>query len=132
MLAFRKVPRSYLAHPDRLNVPTADDHDAASLQFIPCHAREMKLLLGLITGAALVTASCDETPQQKQINARSFGGTSTQDLPENKKLVMITWKDTDLWILTRDRRPEEKPERYEFKERSTYGIWQGTVVIQEH
>ncbi|OMD76867.1 hypothetical protein [Paenibacillus odorifer] len=64
--------------------------------------------------------------------AKNFGGTTTIDLPQNKKLVNITWKDSDLWYLTRDIKPEEKAETYTFKEESNYGVKSGTVIINEH
>lgn len=81
----------------------------------------ISLIAGLIT-----MASCTE-----QIRARAYGGTSKLSLPAGKKLLLLTWKDADLWYLTRDRKPGETAETYEFKESSTFGQMQGTVVIQE-
>jgi len=63
--------------------------------------------------------------------ARKFGGTSNIELEQGKKLIMITFKDNDLWILTRNRYANEKPECYEFQEDSNIGILEGTVNICE-
>jgi hypothetical protein len=36
-----------------------------------------------------------------------------------------------LWLLTRVRKDGEFPETYKYIEKSTFGVWEGTVVIQE-
>lgn len=66
-----------------------------------------------------------------QVATKTYGGTSTVKLDPGKKLEMITWKDDQLWVQTRDRRDNEKPERHEFKERSVFGVIQGKVIIIE-
>lgn len=66
-----------------------------------------------------------------QERARSLGGSYTIELPANQKLVSITWKENDLWYLTRPMTEEEVAETYQFKEDSTYGIMEGTVTIVE-
>jgi len=38
---------------------------------------------------------------------------------------------TSLWLLTRARKEGEQPETYKYSEKSTLGVLQGTVVIQE-
>ena len=63
--------------------------------------------------------------------ARSWGGTAKQNLPAGQKLVTVTWKAADMWILTRPMRAEEIAETYTFNESSEYGMVQGTVVIVE-
>lgn len=64
--------------------------------------------------------------------ARAFGGTATIDIPAGKKVVNATFKDHDLWVLERNAKPGEKPETLTFKEYSSFGILQGTVIIVEH
>ena len=54
------------------------------------------------------------------------------DLPEGQKLEEVTWKDTELWYLTRLMREDEFPETHVFQEKSSWGIWEGTVTIIEH
>ena len=64
--------------------------------------------------------------------ARSFGGTSTIDLPSGQKLVNVTWKGEDMWYLTRPIEEGERPKILTFKEKSNFGIAQGVVVFREH
>lgn len=63
--------------------------------------------------------------------AKKFGGTQTIELEAGKKLEVVTWKDDNLWLLTRDRVEGEKIEYYEFKESSSFGILEGTININE-
>lgn len=65
------------------------------------------------------------------IRARQFGGTANVDLPKNQKLLMVTWKEDDLWFLTRDMREDEKTESYSLRESSSWGVWEGTVKLHE-
>ena len=80
-------------------------------------------LLALVVG--LCVAGCSQTV------TKNFGGTTTIDLDPGRKLEMITWKDDNMWIQTRERREGEKPEQHVFKEQSALGAWQGTVIINE-
>lgn len=66
-----------------------------------------------------------------QERARSFGGSSSMTLPAGAKLVTATWKNADLWVLTRPMRADEKAETYQFQESSSWGIAEGTVTIKE-
>lgn len=75
---------------------------------------------------ALATVSCTENTR-----ARTWGGTSTIDLEPGKGLVNATWKNADLWILTRDRSVDEQPETYRFSENSSFGVMEGTIIIKE-
>ena len=87
----------------------------------------MRKLIQITTLATLLPASACTQNQR----ARSFGGTATQSLAPGQKLVLVTWKDEDMWILTRPKRDGETPETYEFKEYSSFGIIEGKVIIQE-
>lgn len=86
-----------------------------------------KLFLALALILALGSVACTQ-----QDMARNFGGTAQIDLPPGEKLVNVTWKQVDLWILTRPANPGETPQTYRFKESSSFGVMEGTVVIQEH
>ncbi len=66
-----------------------------------------------------------------QYRARNLGGNLTTSIPPGQKLVNITWKEDDLWVLTRPMRPDEKPERYTFNESSRFGVFEGSVTIVE-
>lgn len=63
---------------------------------------------------------------------KNYGGTMTLDLPEGQKLEEITWKDSDLWYLTRPMRENEKPETHLFKADTEWGVFEGQVIIREH
>lgn len=77
--------------------------------------------------AALGTVGCTE-----QQRARAWGGNATVELKSGQKLVNATWKgESDLWLLTRQRRADEAPERYVFEESSSWGVIEGRVVIIE-
>lgn len=81
------------------------------------------LLMGCI---CLLSAGCTENQR-----ARQFGGTANETLPAGQKLVVATWKQDDLWMLTRPMRSDENPETYEFRESSSFGLMQGKVIIVE-
>lgn len=66
-----------------------------------------------------------------QFMAKSFGGSYEIKLPPNAHLVNADWDQSHLWLLTRQRRPDEKLETWTYHESSTWGIMQGTVTIQE-
>jgi len=55
------------------------------------------------------------------IGAKSYSGEMTVELQKGQKLVNATWKDADLWYLTKDMNPSDKAETYTFKENSTLG-----------
>lgn len=89
----------------------------------------MKSKIGIFIGliALMLTfASC--TKNQK---AKNWGGEYTIELPANTKLVEATWKNNDLWYLTRPMRPGETAETFNFIEDSDYGVMEGTVIFVE-
>lgn len=79
----------------------------------------------LITSFILLAGCTDN------FRTRNWGGTMTKTLPPGQKLVNATWKNGDLWILSRKMRPDEVPEVHAFQEDSESGILEGTVIIQE-
>jgi uncharacterized lipoprotein YehR (DUF1307 family) len=71
-------------------------------------------------------ASCTQNERAKQ-----FGGTATIDLPQGQKLVNITWKEDQIWYLTRPMGASDSAETYTFQEESSYGVMEGTVILKE-
>lgn len=65
------------------------------------------------------------------MTSKKFGGTSKIELPVGKKLVNITWKGDSAWYLTRNMNSNDTPETYEFKEKSNFGMVEGTVIVIE-
>lgn len=64
--------------------------------------------------------------------AKSMGGTISIDVPEGQKLIEATWKDSDVWYLTRPMREDEKPETFTLQEDSNFGIMEGKVIFKEN
>ena len=79
-----------------------------------------KLTMIAITLLALV--SCTDNQR-----ARSFGGTETVKLEPNEKFINITWKQDNLWIIVQD----TVTGNYYAREKSSFGVLQGKVVIQK-
>lgn len=75
---------------------------------------------------AFMNSGCTENQR-----AKSFGGSTTKNLPKGHKLVTATWKNSQLWYLSRPMRNDEVPETYEFIEISNFGLMEGKVVFVE-
>lgn len=61
---------------------------------------------------------------------KEWGGSLTIRLKPNIKLLNVTWKEEQLWLLTTDR-TNELPKTYNFTERTKLGILRGNVKIIE-
>jgi hypothetical protein len=84
----------------------------------------MKSLILLFS--ILLLAGCTENAR-----ARKFGGAATYRVEAHQKVVNVTWKEADLWILTRPAKDGEVPETLKFQEKSSLGILEGTIILQE-
>lgn len=84
-----------------------------------------KLILSIGLALTILTACTDNQ------SVRQFGGTATLDLPQNQKLVNATWKQDNLWVLTKEMSSTDSAETYNFKEDSSFGIMEGTYIIKE-
>jgi len=83
--------------------------------------------LGLLFCAALALSSCTENEKVK-----SFGGTSTIEIPADQKFVLATWKDENLWITTKVRAAADSVKsEYRFAEKASFGVMEGTYIIIE-
>jgi hypothetical protein len=72
-------------------------------------------------------ASCTDNERVK-----IFGGTANLTIPQNEKFVNVTWKEFDLWVITKTRTPLDTTyDTYTFKEHSKHGVLEGTYVITE-
>lgn len=83
-----------------------------------------KVFLGLVLGLLMV--SCTEN---ERVNA--WGGTGTINLPKGRKLVTVTWKETQIWYLTRPMDSTDVAQTYQFHEESSWGVIEGTYNIVE-
>lgn len=82
----------------------------------------------IILSAIVLLTICGCTENQR---AKKFGGNMTINLPANQKLVNVTFKDADMWYLTRPMRSNELAETSLFKEKSNYGMVEGSVTFVE-
>ena len=80
----------------------------------------------LVVSAFAITASCTENKK-----ARTFGGTAKLELPVGQKLINVTWKESNLWHLTRPMVATDTAATYTFHEQSSLGVWEGTYIIIE-
>jgi hypothetical protein len=83
-----------------------------------------KVFLAIVLG--VMVTSCTENERVK-----AWGGEGTIKLPKGKKLVNVTWKETQIWYLTRNMDSNDVAETYEFHEESSYGVIEGTYKIVE-
>jgi len=86
--------------------------------------KKIVLQLSVLTTLGLVSCTSNEM-------AKKFGGTITLNLPGGQKLINVTWKEEDIWYLTKPMIPTDVVEIYTFKEQSNYGLQQGTIIIKE-
>lgn len=59
--------------------------------------------------------------------ARNFGGTETIKIEPQEKFINITWKQDNLWVIVQD----TVTGTYYAKEKSSFGLMQGKVIIQK-
>ena len=85
----------------------------------------MKKIIAIIVGI-IILSSCTE-----QERTRQFGGEMTINLPAGQELMMVTWKDDDLFYLTRPMSDDYVPVKKTFKESSSFGIMESTVYFIE-
>jgi hypothetical protein len=75
---------------------------------------------------AISLAACTENSRVK-----NWGGEGTINLPKGRKLVNITWKENQVWYLTRPMNASDSAETYQFHEESSWGAIEGTYNIVE-
>lgn len=81
----------------------------------------------VVIAAIMLLPSCTDNDRVK-----NWGGTAQFTIPANEKFVNVTWKETELWIVTRDRITADTTyDTYRFQEKSGLGIIEGTYIIKE-
>ena len=83
-----------------------------------------KVFLAILMG--VMVTSCTENSRVK-----SWGGEGTIKLPKGRKLVNVTWKETQVWYLTRPMDSSYIAQTYQFHEESSWGVIEGTYNIVE-
>lgn len=84
-----------------------------------------KFLLGTFLVLSIGLTGC-------QTVAKNYGGSMTINLDPNQKLEEITWKDDDLWYLTKPMTSDDTAETHTFQQSKDFGVFEGTVTIIEH
>jgi len=77
----------------------------------------------LIFAATIVMLLMSCTQNQR---AHKLGGTMEVKLKPNEELVNCTWKESNLWILVKDKSSGEM----KFREISLYGALEGKVTFE--
>lgn len=85
-----------------------------------------KIVLLVVMLAVVVLAGCTENQR-----AKGWGGKMNINLPPGEKLTLVTWKLEDLWYLTRPMKEGETAECYNFQEKSSFGMMEGTITLCE-
>lgn len=88
----------------------------------------MKKILSILTIAICVVSMTSCTDNEK---ARNYGGTETINLDPNLKVVNVTWKENDIWILTKPMVATDSAETWTFQEKSSMGVYEGKIILVE-
>ena len=83
-----------------------------------------KLLLAM--GVITMLGSCTENNRVK-----NWGGDGKLILPKGQKLINVTWKESQIWYLTRPMTPQDSCQIYTFHEESSWGVMEGSYTIVE-
>jgi hypothetical protein len=78
------------------------------------------LAIASVLVCTVFISSCTENKR-----VRSFGGTQGLTLKANEKLLNITWKESNMWVLTEDTVTHIKY----FRENSSWGVWEGEIIV---
>jgi hypothetical protein len=85
--------------------------------------RKLTMIMVLLSG---IMFGCTQNERAKML-----GGTAKINLEKGQKLINVTWKDTNLWYLTKPMTDNDVAEIYTFQEESSLGIVQGKVIFIE-
>jgi len=82
----------------------------------------------IFTLAAIITlSSCTQNERVKR-----FGGSAQIDIPADRQFVNATWKDNNLWVITKTRTSVDTVHnQYQLQETSSWGIVEGSYTITE-
>ena len=87
-------------------------------------------VLGVLAMVAIILFSLARACSPQAVT-RNWGGEMDMYLEPNLKLVEVTWKDDNLWYLTKPMTEEDIAETYTFQESDTLGMFEGTLTIIE-
>lgn len=93
------------------------------------YGNKTKLLL--IPTVILIIVVALQSGCTKNSRVKHWGGSAEYELEPGQKLEEVTWKDDNLWILTRPMTEDEVPVTWTFSEKSSLGLIEGTYYIIE-
>lgn len=79
-----------------------------------------RIIIALLITSALFFSSCTENYRTKNL-----GGKMELHIPNNESLINITFKNDEIWVLTKD----ANSNIYHFREKSAYGIMEGEILL---
>ena len=82
----------------------------------------------ILTGITLIFGNMSCTKQER---VRTFGGTETIQVEPGKRVMMATWKESDLFYMVEDMPEDYVPHDKTLIESSSYGIWEAKIVFKE-
>lgn len=85
----------------------------------------MKKIITILMMLAVLTA-CTQNGM-----TRNWGGKRRIEIPKNNRLIEVTWKEDNLWMLTCPTDSDYKPKTYKFTEDSSWGLYEGEITIVE-
>jgi hypothetical protein len=84
------------------------------------------LAIFALVGLCFTIPACTDNEK-----ARNYGGTETINLEAGRKVMNVTWKEQNIWVLTRPMHPNDTAETVIFQEKSSYGVYEGKIVLVE-
>ena len=85
----------------------------------------IKIALAIVL-VGICTTSCTDNNR-----AKHWGGSMTITLEKGEKLVDVTWKESNLWYMTKPMSETDVAETYTFRENSNWGMIEGKVIFVE-
>lgn len=67
----------------------------------------------------------------QKMMTREWGGSSEIRLEKGQRLLEITWKNSNLWLLTEPMDSDYVPKTKTFYEDSSFGLYEGTITVIE-
>jgi len=90
---------------------------------------ELLLYFAVVAGVVSILGLIGWAIYSSNWTVKQLGGTIKESIPA--KVINVTWKESNMWVLYREPRDGEKPEVLTFQEYSNLGIVQGKAVITE-
>ena len=88
--------------------------------------KKPQIIKNIFIFMSIICLMCVHYNCTSNMRTKTFGGKEEIVLKTNEKLINITWKVNNLWVLTEDTTTHIKY----FRENSSWGIWQGEIVVK--